>query len=263
MQESGNIWIGNIWIWDIYIALLLAALLTAERRRLWPSPRLYLFIYYYNISLLTGRSFKDIGFHYNNYAICFCYSFFIFYYKGDLNIRLNCSKSTINFEGHPRNWRRITLCTDLVYLPEVLPDVELEEVGAGLEFFTFKRFFKKALEDLKAMPEATLFNVKTPGKLALKDAIAATFALSSFFAYIISLMPALAFWYLPAMAYRWSLKSTALIWSPLLWIISPATNALASRLREICRAALYRVMRLYSFVIIVLFSTKLYPMVLA
>jgi hypothetical protein len=134
----------------------------------------------------------------------------------------------------PKNWRRMVLCTDLARPPEVLPDMEFEEDTKGLEHFRFKRII---LDE-----EVISFRNK----------------LLSIVLIIFAVIPSITFWYLPAMAYRWSLKSTALIWSPLFWIVSPATDDLATRLREICKAALYRVMRLYSLVVAVLFLAKLY-----
>lgn len=65
--------------------------------------------------------------------------------------------------------------------------------------------------------------------------------------------------YLPSIIYRWSLKSTSIIWSPLLWVIVSARTIgpVKFRLNEICHLALYRAMRLYSVIILLAFVWKL------
>jgi hypothetical protein len=63
----------------------------------------------------------------------------------------------------------------------------------------------------------------------------------------------------PSLIYRWSLKSTALIWSPLLWVIVSARTIgpVHIRLDEICNDATFRIMRGYSAIIAFLFFWKI------
>jgi hypothetical protein len=66
-------------------------------------------------------------------------------------------------------------------------------------------------------------------------------------------------WFL-SLSYRWSLKSTALIWSPLLWVVISARGSGVPRvdLSLIRDWPLYKVMRLYSLFVLALFAAKVW-----
>lgn len=64
--------------------------------------------------------------------------------------------------------------------------------------------------------------------------------------------------FIPSLIYRWSLKSTSIIWSPLLWVITSArqTGPIYYRLHEVCNTAMYKTMRIYSIVVLATFAWK-------
>ena len=78
---------------------------------------------------------------------------------------------------------------------------------------------------------------------------------------------AVAIWfaYLPAYLYRWSLKSTVLFWSPLIWIVRPLRKIddVVHFMRQVKLLSIYRVARIYSCIVLVLVAAKLYLLLLA
>jgi hypothetical protein len=78
--------------------------------------------------------------------------------------------------------------------------------------------------------------------------------------WLIFLLPFLLIILFPAVLYRWSLKSTALIWSPLLWIAGQISEVadLPRFLRDVVRLTFYKLSRLYSGIVILLFAGKIW-----
>lgn len=67
--------------------------------------------------------------------------------------------------------------------------------------------------------------------------------------------------FIPALVYRWSLKSTALIWSPLIYVLHSTFEkgtSLLFRLESITTLGLYRVIRWYSGIVLLMFAAKLW-----
>jgi hypothetical protein len=63
----------------------------------------------------------------------------------------------------------------------------------------------------------------------------------------------------PALFYRWSLKGSALIYSPLVWIVRTATaRPLRTHLHDILKLAYYRVARTFALLVILAFVAKAY-----
>jgi hypothetical protein len=75
---------------------------------------------------------------------------------------------------------------------------------------------------------------------------------------VIAIIPTISVLFL-SVIYRWALKSTSIIWSPLIWVIASARTIgpVRFRLYEICNVAMYKVMRLYSIVILLAFAWKM------
>jgi hypothetical protein len=68
------------------------------------------------------------------------------------------------------------------------------------------------------------------------------------------------FMLLSAVSYRYAVKSTALIWSPLLWALRPASSPADIRLTmsRILTSNIYKASRIYSLVVAVAFLGKIY-----
>jgi hypothetical protein len=66
--------------------------------------------------------------------------------------------------------------------------------------------------------------------------------------------------YILAGLYRWSLKSTALIWSPLVWAFRPirASESTLQFVRGLLTLSIYRFARWYSGLVLILFAGKFY-----
>jgi hypothetical protein len=133
----------------------------------------------------------------------------------------------------PGNWKKIALCTDFGAVPEILPGTETmpfkgEIVGKFGGIFFDRKFWQEFLT--------------TPLYLNIPTIIVHLSAL------IISF------------SYRWSLKSTALIWSPLLWYMRPIYPAadLEYRLAQILQLAMSKVSLWYSAFFVCLFLAKVY-----
>ena len=128
----------------------------------------------------------------------------------------------------PENWRKVVLSTDSAMVPELVPGLD-DHPGANA-------FLPLSIR-------AVLYD--TPN-------ITKTGQIVGF----VLLGP---FLYLPAISYRWSLKATAIIWSPLLWAFRPLArhDDPLHFAKEIIRLTKYRIARGYSAVIFLAFTLKL------
>jgi hypothetical protein len=63
----------------------------------------------------------------------------------------------------------------------------------------------------------------------------------------------------PALFYRWSLKGSSLIYSPLVWVVHSATaRPLRDHLQDIHELAVYRISRWFASFVLLLFAAKFY-----
>ena len=146
----------------------------------------------------------------------------------------------------PRNWKRIVFCVDLHHPPEALPGIERIK---GREIVLARRIaITKFYKQVKSEPIVNWKN-DDMAQIILKP----LFAIVAFI-FVNSIV------YFPSLLYRWSLKSTSLIWSPLLWIISSARKSGLPRvqLESICEFAMYKVMRVFSIFVAVAFLWKIF-----
>lgn len=123
----------------------------------------------------------------------------------------------------PRNWRRIVIATDSRLSPEVLPTPD----DAGL---SDHREMRGRFDLYRWLRERFGTRERTSG---VKSVLA-------WLMVWLVLGPLVG---LPAFLYRWSLKSTAIIWFPLLWALRPVgpSNApLEARLRLLKRSDFFR-----------------------
>jgi hypothetical protein len=137
----------------------------------------------------------------------------------------------------PGNWRRVVLSTDSATYPELLPglhhylDINPLSSLDNISVLRLVGIFRPSFGDDKGF-------VKT----LIVGAILLLFVII----------------YTPAIAYRWSVKSTAVIWSPLLWIFKPfkGPESLMHFARGVVTLAVYKITRAYSILILCLFTTK-------
>jgi len=134
----------------------------------------------------------------------------------------------------PQNWWRSAACVDSKHPPELLPGIDVsrpEHKDLGI------------LRPWNTLQEVVKENWNSPSTLFL----AAVFYLPTY----------LSFFLCPALLYRWSLKGTTLVHSPLIWIVHGAFKShLRERLEEIRELVRYRLMRLYSAAVLVFFLSK-------
>jgi hypothetical protein len=131
----------------------------------------------------------------------------------------------------PSNWRRVVLCTDSATVPELIPGIEqyrttntlMEGAKFSVNFKLYKAgFISNALDIYWHAKYLTIM--------------------------------------IPAVTYRLSLKSTALVWSPLIWVVRPVTaqRDAFSSMRYLLKRGLSALSRGYSAVIMALFAGKIY-----
>lgn len=136
----------------------------------------------------------------------------------------------------PNNWRKIVLCTDSMKFPEFIP---------GTDILVSK------LRDGAKDPHLGFLDLETLAKsvfLSGRDTFAKYFVGFLIF----------SFFLLPALLYRWSLKSTAIVWSPLLWAFKPISGAElpAHFAKGVVSLGFFKASRLYSAFVLFLFLLK-------
>ncbi len=110
----------------------------------------------------------------------------------------------------PTNWSRISLCTDVLFPPELMPGIsnyeqitgieENEKIGPGLGRFCVGQAYSNFLLGLNK-------------DKSISDYIGSLIVLLFVF------IPELLFLYFPALVYRFSLKSTSLVYLPFIWMV--------------------------------------------
>lgn len=147
----------------------------------------------------------------------------------------------------PFNWKRICLCVDFAYPPEVVPGWQRRSGGA----LTVGRFLRKlpSFLDLRTKMFTTEWyeNAENihPALNRFVVPILFTFiyvAAISYGALIISVA------YLLSIFYRVMMKSSAIVWSPLLWVVwnSSSTDPAQYRLEDIKHSSFQNTVRMYS-----------------
>lgn len=101
--------------------------------------------------------------------------------------------------GVPSNWFELAFCADVTRAPELVPGIHASHD-----------------EDLPKI-EQTWEHLR-------RETVGWRFVLAA------SLLPILLFGWLPAWLYRWSIKSTAIVWLPLLWAVGPVGRGSADLL---------------------------------
>jgi hypothetical protein len=135
----------------------------------------------------------------------------------------------------PRNWRRVVLCTDMGAIPELIPTLEHVRESSPLAplkaSYTIHQITRRPVRSLSEMNYRISIGV-----------IVGIFML------------------LPALAYRFAVKSTAVIWSPLLWAVRPMSTPVAVKviMRRILTVNFYKISRAYSTCVLLLFIGKMY-----
>jgi hypothetical protein len=153
-----------------------------------------------------------------------------------------------SLEAIPFNWKRVVLCVDIYYPPELLTGAERLRRNFNNNPPAFKETndnfrdsFLSGIKDSAGFPQVLI----VPFLLLFSGLIFLIIVYGS---------------YLLSMTYRWSLKSTALIWSPLLWVVISArgTGMPKIDLSYIRDWQLYKVMRAYSLFVIAVFAAKMW-----
>jgi hypothetical protein len=135
----------------------------------------------------------------------------------------------------PGNWRRVVLCTDIGTAPEVLPGIE-ETSRAAIRHYRFSNRMR-LLRSTTSVPSGGLLNSISKFTLLLSP-----------LSYVIG-----------AEIYRWSVKSTAWLWSPLLWVVHTAfdDNDILDTIARIRHLIIYKVMANYSVIVLSIFTFRI------
>lgn len=137
------------------------------------------------------------------------------------------AKTPIKTLGNiPENWRRIVLCTDSMVAPEFVPGIHAH----GAESKSLWRYTKPVLQEW------------TKGR-HYRGALIMLF-----------------FIYLVGASYRWSVKCSALVWSPLVWVFRPLKGS-ANPLyvaEGVVHLGVNKIARTYSAVVLIIMASKIY-----
>lgn len=134
----------------------------------------------------------------------------------------------------PTNWKNLTLCKDLLEEPEIIPGY-LDAISTG-----------ELSRDLR-LPHFLRGVARRPLPKVFCDT---GVGLGVHFSMIFLSIPVALLLYLPYYSTRWALKSTAVIWAPLLWLASttnPSALPLRLRLRLLAEDATSRVIYAFSW----------------
>jgi len=132
----------------------------------------------------------------------------------------------------PLNWYRIVLATDMAHPPEFLPGIESRQYQILTDKISQLRFSR------------WMDNLTTQEDVFIK---------------IMDIMRG-AFLFLPALLYRWSLKSSALFYLPFLWIIGTSVQRqqlqlhLDEQLTLWRESALAMIGLIYAFIVVIFFT---------
>ena len=154
----------------------------------------------------------------------------------------------LSLRSIPSNWFRTTFCVDVCCPLEVVPGYE----AAGID---------DSLKLSMVMPQLSFemggFKSEPPVRR-----IAIIILLLAFGGILI--VGHLALIFIPCLIYRWSLKATCLIYSPLLWVVSTTFRKIDDvtlALRRLRESDLYRVTVCYSVCVVLAFSLKIFLMI--
>jgi len=134
----------------------------------------------------------------------------------------------------PSNWVRNCLCVDLTHPPEIIPGTETS--SEEISMFQFTRH---------------LIGIKMAPRIFKNWTV--------FVGLISIILPIFFFLFIPAIIMRFSMKSTAIVWMPLLWIIPKATpkTQLETRLNLVNKSSWGRFVVFLSAGTVLLFTAKL------
>ncbi len=142
----------------------------------------------------------------------------------------------------PWNWRRIAVATDFCRSPQFLPTPDDATLLGGMDMGDGYDLYRGYREKLDRAGEG------------------ATWAIAAVIWWLM-LSVVLLLAGLPAILYRWSLKSTAIIWFPLLWAlreVAPSDKPLRARLSLFEKSDLVRFVLLVSAAALLAFALKLW-----
>src|SRR5271157_1542356 len=151
-----------------------------------------------------------------------------------------CRHPFISISSIPANWSRAALIIDFCYPLELIPGYPYK---TGDEPFTVSEYFVTMLSDISwrktSQWKRLLFLIPF-------------------------MMPVVIIWFAPLLLYRLSMKATAIVYTPFLWIVGSTFRKMpdiAAALRRIRESDLTRIVVLYSALVIAAFAAKFVLMV--
>ncbi|SFV63105.1 hypothetical protein MNB_SV-3-1625 [hydrothermal vent metagenome] len=136
-----------------------------------------------------------------------------------INIKIFFTFKNLSLSNIPKNWFKIIMSTDMFHPPEVIPGIEKTNSILKFKYFSLD---KGMYEDLKDNP----------------------------FYYLIKYMI-----FIPIIIFRYSLKSTAWIYLPLIWLVQPQDKQnLTTRLKMESKNFIAYLMFFYSLIVVFVFT---------
>ena len=129
-----------------------------------------------------------------------------------------------SFKEIPKNWFRIVVAMDMLYPPEIIAGAELSGLSE-YDRWKWSRFISDEIADKKAIFRGITISQKFQGYKKFLIVLLVV-VLAIMFAF--SMLVLISIYYIPSLIFRFSLKSTSLIYLPIIWIIRSNTLTDAS-----------------------------------
>jgi hypothetical protein len=157
------------------------------------------------------------------------------------------------------NWYRVVFCTDIGAIPELIPSIEQVSERSPIAAFrasNLLRIFGQLFTNPKKFDPVFFEEFGGNRNIFMKIIkITLAFYVGIFFFFLSAIL-----FLIPGLAYRYAVKSTALIWSPLLWVSRPVSNPTDIKLTmsRILTRSIYKASRIYSTMFTIAFIAKMY-----
>jgi hypothetical protein len=170
----------------------------------------------------------------------------LFFIKFFGTVKVLLFRTEISFLAVPFNFIKNIASVDVFHLPMIIPGIEEVVSDQDVRSYSLYYYISDIYNYLKFWPDIGSFVSQ------VKEIL---YKIGMYLLFIIIFLPLM----MPSIAYRWALKSTAVLWLPLTWIViraQPKTE-LVTRFKVTLRTAWFKFMLAYSTFALLGFAAKL------
>ncbi|QDV49570.1 hypothetical protein [Gimesia fumaroli] len=159
----------------------------------------------------------------------------------------------------PCNWIQICVCTDLFHPPELVPGIQLNKNKISFDILDFVTYCKFVFDISFRRVKYNFDLIIDPKTSLIRRLISLVIIFLEPYSFFCWFLVTLLLFYSGPIIYRFSLKSTSIVWAPLLWIIPKATpkTKMITRLKVINKSSWGRLISVVSSAVLVLFVFKI------